>query len=256
MIRWHKVELDGKKRILCNFGKAVKEFNRKIDKLQAMETRDYLPSKIDYQDAKENIATRSELNRILKSLRRFKTEGAEELYTTKAGEQITRWERNELAIQSRIASSRLQNELKALNKPLSDGFSRVQMGSQRVREIEAQLKNLRQIENKKGYEFQRLKDKISRLGTSDYSMRKAIIYQQNYMRELEKYSHLDNYDLLMKQLKNISNPIKFYEFMSRNDLTEDLTYQSDQFYTQEAFNSFVEELGINIQIDSIIEENL
>jgi hypothetical protein len=44
--------------------------------------------------------------------------------------------------------------------------------------------------------------------------------------------------------------------MSRNELTKDLTYQSDQFYTQEAFNSFVEELGINLEFDSVIEENL
>ena len=237
-------------------GKAVKEFNRKIDKLQALEEKSYLPSKIDYQEAKENIATRSELNRIIKSLRRFKTEGAEELYTTNAGEEITKWERNELAIQTRIASSRLNRELKALNKPLESGFSRAQMGSQRAREIERQLKRLKTLENKTGYEFQRLKESINRQGVSDYTMKKALIYQQNYMRELEKYSHLDNYDVLMKELKNLSNPIKFYEFMSRNELTVDLTYQSDQFYTQEAFNSFVEDLGINIQIDSVIEENI
>lgn len=237
-------------------GKAVKEFNRKIDKLQSLEQKAYLPSKIEYSDTKENIKTRAELNRILKSLRRFKTEGAEDLYTTQAGEQITKWERNELAIQSRIASSRLKNELKALNRPLENGFSRVQMGSTRQREIEAQLKNLKKIENKTGYEFRRLKELINRTGTSDYTMKKAIVYQENYLRELEKYSHLDNYDKLMKHLKNISNPIKFYEFMSANEMTQDLTYQSDQYYTQEAFNSFVEQLGINIEIDSIIEENI
>lgn len=237
-------------------GKAVKEFNRKIDKLQAMEEKSYLPSKIEYADAKENIVTRAELNRVLKSLRRFKMEGAEELYTTKAGEEITRWERNELAIQTRIASSRLNRELKALNRPLESGFSRAQMGSQRVREIEGQMNRLKSLEEKTGYEFRRLKESISKQGVSDYTMKKAIIYQQNYMRELEKYSHLDNYEALMKQLKNISNPLKFYEFMSRDDKIVDLTYQSDQFYTQEAFNSFVEELGINLEFDSVIEENL
>lgn len=237
-------------------GKAVKEFNRKIDRLQALEEKSYLPSKIDYQEAKENIATRSELNRILKSLRRFKTEGAEELYTTKAGEEISRWERNELAIQSRITSRRLKNELKALDRPLENGFSRAEMGSQRPREIEAKLNKIKKIEELKGYEFKRLQEQLKNWGTSDYEMKKAIIYRDNYMRELEKYSHLDNYDVLMKQLKNISNPLRFYEFMSRNELTQDLTYQSDQFYTQEAFNSFIEELGINLEFDSVIEENL
>jgi len=236
-------------------GKAVKEFNRKIERLEALEDKTYLPSKINYQDTKENITTRSELKRILNSLRRFKREGAEDIYETQAGEKITNWERKELAIQSRIASSRLKNELKALNRPLDNGFSRVQMGSQRNREIEAKLNKIKKIENLKGYEFDRLRSQLKNWGSSDYEMKKAIVYRDNYMRELQKYSHLDNYDALMKQLKNLSNPIKFYEFMSRNELTVDLTYQSDQFYTQEAFNSFVEELGINIEIDSVIEDN-
>ena len=248
-IKWRKSDY-------LQLGKAVKEFNRKIDKLQAMEEKSYLPSKIEYADAKENIVTRAELNRVLKSLRRFKMEGAEDLYTTKAGEEITRWERQELAIQSRITSTRLRNELKALNRPLDNGFSRAEMGSQRPREIEAKLNKIKKLEDLKGYEFNRLREQLKNWGVSDYTMKKAIIYQQNYMRELQKYSHLDNYDALMKQLKNISNPLRFYEFMSRNELTQDLTYQSDQFYTQEAFNSFVEELGINLEFDSVIEENL
>ena len=37
-----------------------------------------------------------ELNRVINSLKRFSKEGAEDLYVTKAGEQITKWERKEL----------------------------------------------------------------------------------------------------------------------------------------------------------------
>ena len=130
------------------------------------------------------------------------------------------------------------------------------MGSMRGREIEAKLKRIKNIEELEGYEFKRLREQLSKLGVSDYEMKRAIIYQQNYMKELEKYAHLDNYEKLMQALKKYSNPISFYKFMSKNELTQDLTYQSDQFYTQEAFNSFIEQLGINAEIDSIIEENL
>lgn len=225
-------------------GKAVSDFNKKINELQAEENKLYLPDTINYTEAKENITTRSELNRLINSLRRFKREGAEDLYTTEAGEQITKWERRELGIQSRIAQTRLRAELKELNKPLESGFSRVQMGSQRAREIEAQIRNLKQIENKKGYEFKRLKERIQNLGTSDYIMRKAIIYRENYLKEMEKYSHFDNYDKLMTKLNSIQNPITFFDYVSKNELTEDLTYQSDQYYSQQEFNRFVEELGI------------
>ena len=36
----------------------------------------YLPDIINYKEAKENITTRSELNRLINSLRRFNKEGA------------------------------------------------------------------------------------------------------------------------------------------------------------------------------------
>lgn len=232
-------------------GKAVAEFNKKINKLNAEENKLYLPDTIEYKEAKENITTRKELNRMINSLKRFQREGAEELYTTQAGEDITKWERRELGIQARIAGTRLQRELKALNEPMESGFSRAQMGSTRVREIEAQLRNLKQIETKSGYEFQRLRSRIARSGVSDYTMKKAITYQENYIKEMEKYSHFDNYDLLMAKLKSFKNPISFYEFVSKTELTADLTYQSDEYYTQEYFNRFIEDLGIEIEKDSV-----
>lgn len=232
-------------------GKAVSDFNKKINELQAEENKLYLPDLINYKEAKENITTRRELNRIINSLRRFKREGSEDLYTTEAGEQITKWERRELGIQSRIAQTRLRAELKELNKPLESGFSRVQMGSQRAREIEAQIKNLKQIENKKGYEFKRLKERIQNIGTSDYIFKKATIYRENYIKEMEKYSHLDNYEKLVEKFNTLKNPVNFYEFMSKNELAQDLTYQSDEYFSQQAFNIFLEDLGIEIEEDSI-----
>ena len=202
-IRWKQGDF-------IRLGKAVSDFNRKINELQAEENKLYLPDTINYTEAKENITTRRELNRLINSLRRFKNEGADDLYVTQAGEEITRWERRELGIQSRIAQIRLKNELKDLNKPLSEGFSRVEMGSQRAREIEGQLKNLKQIENKKGYKFKRLKERIQNIGTSDYIMKKAIIYRENYLKEMKKYSHFDNYDKLMTKLNSIQNPISLF----------------------------------------------
>lgn len=108
-------------------GRAVADFNKKVNKLQAEENKLYLPSLVEYKEAKENITTRQELNRLINSLRRFNREGAEELYTTEAGEQMTKWERKELGIQSRIAQTRLKQELKQLNEPTASGFSRAQM---------------------------------------------------------------------------------------------------------------------------------
>ena len=234
-------------------GRAVSDFNKKINELNKEERKLYLPEKIDYKEAKENITTRRELNRLINSLRRFQKEGAEDLYITEGGETITKWERRELGIQSRIAQTRLRAELKNLEKPLESGYSRVQMGSIRAREIEAQIKNLKQIETKRGYEFNALKRRIMSQGASDYIMKKAIVFRENYLNEMKKYSHFDNYDKLMKKLNSFSNPVSFFNFVSQNELTGDLIYQSDEFYTQEAFNSFVQDFGIEIDEDSVTQ---
>ena len=244
-------QINWKQGDFVRLGRAVAQFNKKVNELNREEKKLYLPETINYKEAKENITTRKELNRLINSLRRFQKEGAEDLYLTQSGETMTKWERRELGIQSRIAQTRLQNELKTLNEPLDSGFSRVQMGSLRAREIEAQIKNLKQIETKVGYEFNMLKRRIASQGASDYTMKKAIVFRNNYIKEMEKYSHFDNYDKLMKKLNSITNPISFFNFVSQNELTGDLTYQSDETYTQEAFNSFVQDFGIEIDEDSI-----
>lgn len=125
------------------------------------------------------------------------------------------------------------------------------MGSTRVREIEAQIRNLKQIENKKGYEFKKLSSRIKNVGTSDYNMKRAITYRENYIKEMEKYSHLENYEKLEKFFNTLKNPISFYEAVSKNELTKDLTYQSDSYFTEQAFNSFLEDLGIEIEEDTV-----
>ena len=125
------------------------------------------------------------------------------------------------------------------------------MGSQRVKEIKANINRLRSIEKRAGKEFERLKKSIQKYGGIDYSLRKAITYRKNYVREMEKYSHLDNYDKLVSLFNKLKDPKKFYDFVSKNEITVDLTYQSDQYYTQQAFNSYLEKLGIEIENDSI-----
>ena len=240
-------QINWKQGDFVRLGRAVTQFNKKINKLQAEENKLYLPETISYTEAKENITTRRELNRLINSLRRFQKEGAEDIYTTQSGETMTKWERRELGIQSRIAQTRLQNELKTLNEPTESGFSRAQMGSMRVREINAQIKNLKNIESAVGYEFKRLRDRLSRMGTSDYTMKKAIVFRENYLKEMEKYSHFDNYEKLMKKLRSFTNPVSFFNFVSQNEFTGDMTYQSDEVYTQEAFNLFLQDLGIKTE---------
>lgn len=124
------------------------------------------------------------------------------------------------------------------------------MGSIREKELKAQLKNLQKIETTEGWNFSITKLRVRNQGTLDYKMKQAINYRNNYIKEMEKYKNYDNYELLEKKLQQTTNPITFFKLMSANELTQDLTYQSDEVLSQEEFNSFLNDLGI--ETDEVI----
>lgn len=226
-IRWQRSDY-------ITLGKAVSQFNKKINKLQQEENKNYLPDTINYKEIKENITTRKELNRVINSLRRFKKEGAEELYTLESGEQITKWEKHEIVLQRNIAEKRLKEELQQLNEPEYSGkFSRVQMGSEEARRIEATLESIKKLESKKGYEFERLKNRIKYIGTSDYTLKKAYIYRENFMKELEDLKdNTPEFQKVYEYFKNINNPITFFNTTQKSQVLQDffVWYKNPETY--------------------------
>ena len=120
--------INWKKGDYIKLGQAVAKFNRKINELQKEEKKLYLPDELNYKELKEGITTRNELNNRINSLRRFLREGSEELYKTQAGEEITKWERQELSIEKGRIQRRINKRINELNEPVADGgYSRVQM---------------------------------------------------------------------------------------------------------------------------------
>lgn len=234
-IRWKKGDY-------IRLGRAVSAFNKKIEKLDNLS---YLPNKVTYKEIKESILSRNELNRTINSLRRFQKAGAEDLYVTEAGQMLTKWERQELGSLKASATRRLQSSINELNEPLESGFSRAQMGSVELNRLKSTLENIGKLENVKGYEFKLVKERLLSIGSSDYDLKKAIIYKENYLEELKKYSNFENYDLLIKKIKNMT-PQRFYEFMSQTELTKDLTWISDENFSQQEFNYFLEDLGFDL----------
>lgn len=55
---------------------------------------------------------------------------------------------------------RLQSELKDEFKPLSNGYSKAQMGSLEYNQIQAQINNIRSLDKSTGAEFKKLVDRI------------------------------------------------------------------------------------------------
>lgn len=98
-------------------GRAISEYNKKVSRLQEIEERTYLPSLIDYKEAKSSILSRKELNRMIASLKRFNKEGAEDLYVTKGGFMLSKWEHKELQREQKIREKKLTEELNKLKEP-------------------------------------------------------------------------------------------------------------------------------------------
>lgn len=242
LIRWKKGDY-------IKLGQAVSRFNKRIKELESIDV-DYLPDLKDYKEIKDEILSRNELNRVLKSLRSFSKEGMNKPVDLPSGNTITAWEYNEVKKAKNLSIKRLTQEKIAIKL----GEKYVGMGDERIDTIDSNIKNIESFETLKDFEYKDTKERILKLGSKDYELRKAMIYRDNFMNSLKEMRTYDNYDLLVKKLEKISNPIKFFDFIQQSDTLSDLfLYYSDkataQTYggfasNQDAFNYALEELGI------------
>lgn len=249
MIKWQRKDY-------LSLGKAVANFNKKINELNKEEEKLYLPETLNYKDVKSKIYTRNELNRIINSLKRFSKEGAETPILTKGNQVITKWESQELGKQINIAKRGLKATIKQLEMPFSFGYSKAQMGSVEYREAQANLRslekqaelikpsnlqkgirkselyketlgeirNLKNLELKQSGEFTRLKERLKKYGSLDYKYMKATIFRENFEKAIEEggLKNMENYSILEEKLSRIKNPITFYNFISKSNVFMDL----------------------------------
>ena len=188
---------------------------------------------------------------MISSLRRFNKEGAEDLYVTKGGFMLTKWEARELKREQKVREKKLTEELNKLKEPSkysNVGASRYEMGSERAREIEHMLTqtNLEMLERAEDLNrFLELKGRIHKLGSEDYYVKMNQVFKNNWLDVLSRYSHYDNYDKVVKLIKGYKNPEDFYNFIRKSELAIDFLWQSDEYYSQQEFNKLAEDLGVN-----------
>ena len=254
LIRWNRSDY-------ARLRGAVSSFNKQINKLKEIEKEsEYLPDIKKYSDLKERIVSRQELNRVIKSLKDFGSERSQEKITTPSGVEITRWENKEINKARRRAIRHLQME----RFTIDTGRKSIGMGDERIKEIDRTIESFNKLETKTGQAFERTKESILIEGTSDRELYKAKIFQDNVYKALEDLKHYDNYDVLIKELNKTKNPIAFYNKIKDNDILMDIFkwYKGEDgsisIYgafdsVQEAFNSMVERLGVNLEIPNIAE---
>lgn len=242
LIRWKRGDY-------VKLSKAVASFNRKINQLEVNEIK-YLPDLKDYKELKDSIMSRKELNRIVKSLRRFNIEGVEEPVELPSGQRLTKWEYHEAKLARNRAIRRLETE----KAQILEGQKWTGMGDERISQINASIRSMQRLESKSGFNFGTTLSSIFRMGETDIDLKKAEHFRENFMNSLSELSTYDNYDKLKTKLESIKNPIQFYDYVRSSEVLSDLfLYYKDkataQTYggfasNQDAFNYALEELDL------------
>ena len=243
LIRWRRGDY-------IKLGQAVSRFNKIIKELDTDE-REFLPDLKDYKEIKEHITSRKELNRVINSLRRVNTENLLNTKILESGEEISKWEFQEINKARKRAFRNLNLERESI---LKDRPS-IGMGDERLSEIRAIENSFVTLEFRTGNDLKRLIQRIFAVGRSDYKLSKDELFRQNFYKALEGISNFQNYEVLKKELDKIKNPTKFYEFVINSRVFIDLFLwykESDTLFygafsdNEEAFNStLLFHLGIN-----------
>lgn len=233
LIRWRKGDY-------IKLGQAVSRFNKIIDDLD--EERDYLTELKDYKELKEQITSRKELNRVIKSLRRATHENLKATKVFDSGEEISKWEFSEINKARRRAFRNLNLE----KEVILQGRESIGMGDERLSEIRAIEESFNKLNEKTGSDLKRLISRIMSVGRSDYKLSKDVQFRENFYKALEGISNFKNYDVLKRELDKIKNPSKFYDYVKKSPVLMDLFLwykESDSLFyggfsdNQEAFDS-------------------
>lgn len=236
---------------------AVSSFNKKVERLSKNKNiKNVLPDTYSYEELREGIRTRSELNRRLNSLARFMKKGASKVeYINET--PILAWELNEARIEKSIAVRRYKEELEFLRsrQPQSKYYkkrSRASMGSRRVREIEGILKNIKKQPFMK-LSGKALYEQIGRfhnIGTADFIARQNELFEQNYFKMYNKvFKGMPQSQKLRDVLRGKISANLFYKFLDNiSEKYGDIKFMYFQKGQREFYikyrNEILEEFGI------------
>lgn len=249
LIRWKREDSE-------RLSKAVNKFNREVKALKNENVT--LPDKVSYNDLRDHITSRKELEEVINSLNSANRRTLTEMEKLSSGEEISSWEYNEAIRKKDIATKNLIQEMNKIQGERNITGNRY-MGEERITEIQTTLEALDDtFDSKESYE--RMQKRLDFLGRTDYELAKNKQFMDNFFTALDDISNFENAKMLKRELKKIRNPNKFYEYVKKSPILMDifLWYKEDDgsliysnFDTNEqAFNSaLANDLNFNIDVD-------
>lgn len=249
LIRWNK-------RDSVRLSKAINRFNRELSKI---ENKENIPPKVKYDEIRDKIVTRRELDTIIRSLDRASVSNLEATRELASGEKVSEWLYQDTIRRKNQASINLLSELNSINRDRATTGNRY-MGEERISEIQTTLDILNESLDDLD-SFNRSKKLVQNLGRTDFNTYKNKIFMQNVKTALrEGASNFTHYKEFMSRLNQIRNPNKFYEYVKKSPAIMDifLWYKSEDgslvysaFDTNEqAFdNALKNDFDIDIEVD-------
>lgn len=231
LIKWNKKDYS-------LLRKEVNKFNRRIKELESFG-RKILPEEIKYKDVKENIYSRKEFNRIIKQLEKFQERKSAEIKELESGEKISKWEYDVLKQNKKIAINRLSSDL--IQKENEN------TNIKELNELKGTIKSIENLEKKSGKDFENTKQRLKKIGTSDFELKKAKTFQENFIKAMRNMGRRE----IVKFAKSFKNPIDFWNTIKDSNLADlderydiekgiiQLSMDSDESYYYE-----LEKLGI------------
>lgn len=208
-IRWQRGDY-------VKLGRAVSEFNKKIQRLEQEQGSLGLPELIDYKSLKSDITTRKELNRQLQLLRSFKEEGMEELVQLH-DETVTVWEQRQILKEQKRIVKDIEKEISQIKeKPFG-------MGSEKYKTLKARADAIKNFD----------RSLIRKYARTDFKMKKAIQYRENVIKQFDDLP--DEFAKIKQYLLRIKNPLNFFDEMQKSKLLQNYF---DWYKDPSSFGSF------------------
>lgn len=163
-------------------GKLVKKFNAKIARIKTRkpELSQYQPEKISLRELRKQLKelpaneTKVEINK----LKRYLTKGAEDIYTTKKGVNITLWEKKNID----LAFRRINARNKKLIEKYAPSTYKGTMGTIERANLAPRKNTVNEILPKN---WDRFKSNLEKRLTFSSESAKAKAYKENYIKAIE-----------------------------------------------------------------------
>lgn len=169
---------------------AVRNFNRKISKLEKLDRSLLLPERVDYMDIINSSTSKAELTRKIESLKRFTSREGSKIITTPEGVKTVNYIISETERNLRSVKAKLSKQIKELESITPTIFgtpvdaSYKQMGSEALNNLKARRKVLN-VGRVKNLSKQGIKNIQKQIQVNIRKMKyKAEIFKNNYIEKM------------------------------------------------------------------------